>query len=396
MIGEGFLFIYDFAVFFEGEGTLSVGQSTANLVTFTGIGELSIESSSNYGFALIPAIVSQGQESADFPGWGDAMIPPIFSSGTGGFYTPPDPEYGVAFIPAIQSFGYMNEPGGQGSAYIPSLVSQGVEGPYGSGVASIPTIQSFGWDDFGPQEAPIISIVYAFSGAGAKVDMIVFINERGEITDTISGSRIQLESILASINATGSIVSIGSFLASAVSQAYATTSSSGIVEYLDEDIVISKPSVNDTNRVWVVNIDTGASGQYDGYGFNSFFEEDGICYGVAEDGIYQLDGTTDSGQDIDALLEIGKSNFGIQEEKKIINVYAGVRSDNTMLLKVDADGESYIYEARRANDELSNTRFDVGKGLKGNYYNFTLLNNEGGDFELETMSFEPVTLSRKI
>jgi hypothetical protein len=123
---------------------------------------------------------------------------------------------------------------------------------------------------------------------------------------------------------------------------------------------------------------------------------DGYCYGIADDGIYRLDGDTDAGIDIDALLEIGRSDLGIPNKKKIINVYAGVSSTGKMYLKVDADEQVYTYEARSSSTAIKTHRFDAGKGLEGNYYNLTLINQDGCDFDLETIHFEPIALKGKI
>jgi len=155
------------------------------------------------------------------------------------------------------------------------------------------------------------------------------------------------------------------------------------------------PGVSDS-RTWVVNLDTSTSSQYDGYGYNSFFERDGKYYGVADDGIYLLEGETDAGKEIAALIETGKSSLGSSYKKRILNVYAGVSSSGKVLLKVEADGIEYVYEARSYSANLITHRFDIGRGLAGNYFNLTLLNQDGNDFDLENISFNPLVLERKI
>ncbi len=154
--------------------------------------------------------------------------------------------------------------------------------------------------------------------------------------------------------------------------------------------------LDDDGMVWVVNTETGASSQYEQYGFNSFFKRDGISYGVADDGIYKLDGDDDEGANISALVNFGKSDFGISFKKKVPYFYIGIGSDGLMFLKCDVDGSEYIYEMRSSSTDMKNHRVDVGKGFEGTYWNTTLLNKEGADFVIATVQFKPLISSRRI
>lgn len=158
-----------------------------------------------------------------------------------------------------------------------------------------------------------------------------------------------------------------------------------------------KPAFDSTRRVWVVNMDSGATVQYDDYGFISFFERDGDYYGVAEDGIYLLEGDDDAGFDIDALVSYGTSALGSKQRKGITNFYVGASSDGKLILKIQVDGGTeYLYEARSSSTHLDQHRFDIGKGLVGNYFTMHLLNQDGDDFDIESIHFDPIPLKRKI
>jgi len=154
--------------------------------------------------------------------------------------------------------------------------------------------------------------------------------------------------------------------------------------------------LDDDGVVWVVNTDTGASSQYEQYGFNSFFKRDGISYGVADDGIYKLEGDDDEGASISALVNFGKSNFGVSFKKKVPYFYIGIGSDDLMYLKCNVDGSEYIYEMRSSSTAVKNHRVDPGKGLEGNYWNLELINKEGADFVIATVQFKPLISSRRI
>lgn len=227
---------------------------------------------------------------------------------------------------------------------------------------------------------------------GALLTVSITMGNTLSLDGAISATMGLLEAISETMVVDGTYASTQEFLEALYSAAImrgdiqSATASGGVVEI---------PGVSDS-RAWAINLETGASSQYDYYGYNSFFERDGEYYGVADDGVYRLDGATDSGRDIAALVEMGRSDFGTPFRKRIVNVYVGVSSTGKVLLKVNAAGQEYVYEARSSSTTLKNHRVDVGKGLSANYFNLTLLNQDGCDFDLETISFEPVVATRKI
>lgn len=147
---------------------------------------------------------------------------------------------------------------------------------------------------------------------------------------------------------------------------------------------------------WVVNTQTRASSRYENYTFNSFALIDGRYYGCRSDGIYELDGETDAGQPVQAMVSFGKQDFGTSALKRVTNLYVGTSSGGKLFVKVLAEGEEYLYQARDGSEELQVQRFDLGRGLRANYLEFELYNTDGDDFELASVEFAAVPLSRRI
>jgi hypothetical protein len=387
--GVGSLLISDFDIIFTGTGSITFGPEDVQTssITFSGVSNFVPSATTDYGRAFIPSFSGQGGEGAY--GFGTGYLPALVGSGQSSLYVPSVPEYGFGYLPSLYGGGVTTTSSGStANVEFPSFVGQGGEGDYGYGGGTFTAFVGIGFDDLFPGVAPINANIYMQSGIIALTDHIVFINNTGQIIDTITASRELVAQIIGELTATGSFSIIGEFLTAIEESLLSSASIAGIYT--------SKITFESDSRVWVINMDTGASSQYDDYGFNSFFERDGKYYGVAEDGVYLLEGDDDEGVEIDALVEFGRSNFGSPHKKKVINVYAGVSSTGKMLLKVDADGTIYTYEARSSSGSIENNRFDIGKGLKGNYYNFTLINRNGNDFDLETITFEPVVLRRKI
>ena len=400
MLGHGYLHVYDFGLLLKGLGTLTLGKDVQPAsVTFSGAGLLYCAGETNAGAGWFPALAGVGYETVD-PGlgYGCGYLPPLVGAGEGGVYTPPVTQLGFGLFPALVAGGTMTTSSpGEGDARFPALLGIGGEGDYGFGGGYFPPMFVAGLDDFMPGVAPVMTSVYAFTGGIGVMDHIIFVDNRGQVTGSITASREVVEQFMTALTASGTVIVLGDFLASAVVDIDASGVLAGQVVKSIAGVPTVMPGVDPDARVWVVNTDTGASVQYDDYGFNSFFERDGEYFGVAEDGIYKLSGTTDAGVPIESLIDYGTSTFGTAHRKRLMNVYAGVSSTNRMLLKVSVDGDTYIYEARSSESgHLQHHRFDLGRGLAGTHWRLQLLNKSGCDFDLESVEFEPVILSRKI
>lgn len=156
------------------------------------------------------------------------------------------------------------------------------------------------------------------------------------------------------------------------------------------------PLTEQNQAVWVVNTDNLGTTRYENYGFNSFAKIGGLYYGAKADGLYRLDGEDDDGEDINAMISFGKQTFGSSLKKGVLNAYIGMTSGGKMILKVIVEGASYVYAARDSDTNLKVQRFDIGKGISANYIEFEVYNQNGEDFELDTVEFTPVEMSRRI
>lgn len=153
--------------------------------------------------------------------------------------------------------------------------------------------------------------------------------------------------------------------------------------------------LRDDGVAWVVNAESSASTRYDTYGFNSFARIGGKHYGARQDGVYLLEGTSDAGDPITSGVSFGKQDFGTQALKHMDAVYAGVSSTGTLFLKVGDGKNSYTYKARRKDDHMRTQRFDIGRGLRANYFDLQLT-SDADAFELDSVTFHVLPSSRRI
>lgn len=152
---------------------------------------------------------------------------------------------------------------------------------------------------------------------------------------------------------------------------------------------------DDGYYVWVLNARTNAVSRYLRYGFDSFAQIGGHYFGVAEDGVYLLEGNTDVGQRIDARAGTGLLDLGAKELKHVSAVYLDTASDGVLSVRVQAGQQQYTYQARRASQYNAQQRVDTGRGLRATHYSFELLNG-GADFELDSMDVNVAKSARRI
>ncbi|MBD1295554.1 hypothetical protein [Pseudomonas aeruginosa] len=141
-----------------------------------------------------------------------------------------------------------------------------------------------------------------------------------------------------------------------------------------EDITVGGDQ--DGGQAWTANVDSWAMSRYAPYTFRSLAVIDGRLYGIADDGVYALDGDS---QPVAGRIETGKLDIGqgaLVHPHSAYLEYA-LDADGTVAMDVtttqsgSAATYSYPLESEPA-DELTNGRFKFGRGLRGRHFTFTL------------------------
>jgi len=333
-------------------------------------------------------------------GYVDTSVPEIDGAFFEWAYIPPDPVVMFGSIGAIDgNFVCVTSCPGSFNATLPELKFSGGESPseterFGYFDASLPAFEAEMYDDFYPGWAFALNRALVLDGALGILHLIILVDNNMTVTGTITADMVFVEQFLEQLSISDSNIAVlGTYLAGEVEDMLISFSSQGQV--VSGEIV--QPALDTGRRVWVVNLDNGAATQYDNFGFNSFMSIGDYDYGVAEDGIYRLDGTTDAGLPIDALIDFGTTAMETKQRKGITNLYVGGTSDGKLLLRIAVDGgDTYTYRARSSSETIDQHRFDTGKGLVGNYHSLELLNEDGDDFDIESIHFEPIPVRRKI
>ena len=148
-------------------------------------------------------------------------------------------------------------------------------------------------------------------------------------------------------------------------------------------------------EVWSVT-ESGESTSYTDYPFDSFANIGGHFFGASETGLYELEGDSDDGQPIEAAINLGERDLDTNAIKSLANAYVSVNSSAPMRLQVKLGGQQYTYLTRGAGPSMQTQRFDLGRGLRGHFFELQLMNTDGADFELGGLEFVAQESKRRI
>lgn len=154
------------------------------------------------------------------------------------------------------------------------------------------------------------------------------------------------------------------------------------------------PSIGGSVTTWALNTKTGALTEYSDYAFNSFARLDGRHIAASSEGLYELTGDTDDGQDIIAEMESALVQMAGSRFTSFRAAYIAVRGGGQFVLRLETgDGKTYNYAVTA--DDMATTKINLGKGLRARYFSFTLISS-GQDFDLESLEFVPIAARRRV
>lgn len=139
-----------------------------------------------------------------------------------------------------------------------------------------------------------------------------------------------------------------------------------------EDTALSTDGV--IGQAWTANADNWAMSRYEPYTFHSMAVIDGVAYGVADDGIYQL---SDGVEEIEGSIATGKLDLGGGALVHPVSAYLEYELEGTASIEVSTTQlgieQRFTYPlAPEVANDLTNGRFIFGRGLRGRHFSFTL------------------------
>ena len=143
-----------------------------------------------------------------------------------------------------------------------------------------------------------------------------------------------------------------------------------------------------------VNTASGAVSRYEGFKFDGFTRDagSGAAYAWRQDGLYAIE--DDSGEVIRGLIDLGATDFGTTQLKRVDEAFVGVTTDGDVYLKVIADrGRETFYQAKGCRDGL---RAQMAKGIAGRQWTVELEIVDATHVELLDVEFNVGVSARRL
>lgn len=140
-------------------------------------------------------------------------------------------------------------------------------------------------------------------------------------------------------------------------------------------------------EAYSINLATGAVTRYTDFAFDNVLRFGDKFFGVRADGVYELAGDTDDGAPIVAQVRTFNTNFGATNIKRVPFMYVSGQVGTDLKVGFVADkGVEYKYPVGLVREQGVHTgRAKAGLGVKGSYYNFSITNEDGQDFQIDRL-----------
>jgi len=176
-----------------------------------------------------------------------------------------------------------------------------------------------------------------------------------------------------------------------------------VIEALHDGVVFGGSLVlpDGVYTAMVLNTESLGVTEYTNYPFNSFGRMGQTYLGATDSAIYALNGASDDGTNIDAVIRSGMTNFGTNLYKRVPRAYLGYTSDGALIMKtLSTSGgvktERWYELTPRTADAPTGARIKLGRGVKATYWQFELVNKSGADFDISSLQLFPMILNRRV
>lgn len=150
---------------------------------------------------------------------------------------------------------------------------------------------------------------------------------------------------------------------------------------------------------WAVNCITGGHAAFTNYKFNGMFKLNGKFYSTSEEGLFEITGQEDNGEEIESYVATPLTDFGTMKLKSVPNVYIHMRSDGESQFRLvtdeDTDRSAYVlsYDERGG---VHRRRKQLHKGIKGTNWQVEIKNKNNSRLEVAQIDMPIAVLARTI
>ena len=144
---------------------------------------------------------------------------------------------------------------------------------------------------------------------------------------------------------------------------------------------------------YATNLVSGAVTRYSGFDFDGFCRVGMDTYGFKHDGLYRIDGASDSGLPINALIEFQADDFGSPQGKRAGNIFLGLDTDGNVLVRtIEDSGREMNYRAYQRRSEF---RADMARGRASRFWSLRLEISDSSHAQLDNIEWVVSTNGRR-
>lgn len=163
-------------------------------------------------------------------------------------------------------------------------------------------------------------------------------------------------------------------VATVFAQVFDHLAAAGLIEEVAVVTEHGWSNLPEIGQAWTANADGWAMSRYAPLAFTSLAVINGVAYGMSADGVYALDGDTET---IGGSLQTGKLDIGRGGLVHPLGAYLEYELNGTAQMDVTTTqsgaAETYTYDLpAESAGELTNGRFVFGRGLRGRHFSFAL------------------------
>lgn len=145
----------------------------------------------------------------------------------------------------------------------------------------------------------------------------------------------------------------------------------------------------------MISLDTNlktqaATTQYLNFDFNSMVKFEGRFFCASENGLYEITGSDDDGEDINSYFEPVTMDFGISNEKRLRAAYIGYEANGDLTLTVSTDlglSDSYTIPASAFGQHAK--KVVISRKVHGRYWTFQI-SGDGVIFSIDSFKVLPI------
>lgn len=381
------------------------GYGTGSLPALTGVG--SDASGYSIGFGSLAALTGEaeggmleggGGSLAALSGWGsdragygfvDGKLPALTGSGDGGF-----PEFEIATAQGYTSpltgigFGITGEIGEAAGALGAMTGWASDRAGYAAAEGTLEALTGFG---YGGDPGPAVDFITSTLVIGNAFDAPLMAADTITTRLTI-GSSFTLTS-QAGDDFASALIFGGSFSdTSVMADGYRSGLLFGFRLYDQHAADDLAGALATQSQQLAVNAATGAPSRYVDFDFKAFAQVGQDLYALRSDGLYRI-GAGDSGETLRARVDLGATDFGASQAKRVESVLLGADTDADVQVRLKADSGDNVYPLKFYGPMA---RAVTAKGANGRLWNTVLEIDGASYFEMDTIEWRVGASSRRL